>query len=273
VQRLVDYLLEKNGEVLIHIDLKERAVFESFIKKNEGRTSLQIFSRWKVYWGSFNQIEATFFLLSEALKTGAGSFSLLSGQDLPIKPLEKFRQFISEHSQSSFLSFHKVDESGKGNNEWRNRLAHYWITDFSPSFGFLFNKLNVILHWGQDLLGWRKTQDLPLFAGPNWFTINREAAVYVCRYISDNPHFYLTFKNSRLADEIILQTILLNSPLKEKITNDFLRYVDWQKGPDHPRVFTVEDATTLKDAPGFFARKFDEKRDETIIHTIYSQLR
>jgi hypothetical protein len=64
-------------------------------------------------------------------------------------------------------------------------------------------------------------------------------------------------------DEVFFQTILCNSPLKDTIVNDNLRYIALQ--PDfRPVVYTMSDAPTLASCGKFYARKFDLNKDAAI---------
>jgi hypothetical protein len=274
VQRLVDYLLENDCAVFIHIDKKNFLEFQEFIEFNSERRQLHMYSKYKVYWGSFNQIKATFYLLEEALKLSQWDFvTLLSGQDVPIKGLYEFKEFLSSHRENSFFSYHPVPEPQKfEGNGGLDRVELFWFTDFNKRTGFFFNKLNVILHFIQKKTGILRKPARQLYGGSNWFTLNREMAQFAINYIKNNERYFKSFKNTRCADEIILQTILLNSQYKEAIINDCLRYIDWKTGPEFPKVFKVSDISELTTNNAYFARKFDEEVDKEVISILYNKI-
>jgi len=124
----------------------------------------------------------------------------------------------------------------------------------------------------QRRLGLYRKMDLPLFGGANWFTLNKEMAVYVSRYVKDHKAFFKRFRFTRCADEMIIQTILLNSPYRNDIVNNPLRFIDWESGPQYPRIFTTEDADRLLKSDNFFARKFDSTVDKQVLETIYKSV-
>jgi len=274
VQKLVDYLLQNNCDVFIHIDSKEKNNFKNFIAANSNREQLYIYSEYKVYWGSFNQIKATFFLLRESLKYSKFDFvSLISGQDLPVKPLSLFKEYLSQNLDKSFLMVSKIPEqtSWEGNGGL-DRTELYWIMNFHPRLGFIFNRLNVIIHLLQNKLNLRKKAKLNLYGGANWFTLNRKASEYASNQFWNYKIWQNIFQYSRLADEVVLQTILMNSQYKNMLVNDCLRFIDWQNGPEFPRTFRKEDAQRLFESEAFFARKFDEAVDYDIIKIIYKNI-
>jgi hypothetical protein len=274
LQMLVDYLHKNNSSVFIHIDKKSTKLFERFIAENSGRANVNIYTNFTVSWGGYTQIRATFFLLEEALKKSPFDFvSLISGQDAPIKPLSKFSEFLKAHRNSSFVHWYKVPAYGTwADNGGLDRVQFYWFTGFPKSLGFFFNKLMVIVHRLQRRLKFYKKWNMPLFGGTNWFTLNKEMAVYALRYVKDHKGFFRKFRNTRCADEIILQTIMLNSPYREDIVNDMLRLIDWETGPEFPRTFREEDTRRLLESDKFFARKFDINVDRNVLENLYKSL-
>jgi hypothetical protein len=274
LQKLCDYLLSCKCDVIVHVDKKVREDFKDFSHRNQGRAGLRIFSRFSVYWGSFNQIRATFFLLEEALKNTETDFvSLISGQDLPLQPILNFNSFLEKNKDRSFLSFQKIPEqSDWDGNGGLDRMELFWILAFPKKLGFIFNRLNVLIHLFQNKLGLRKKVKLQLYGGANWFTLNRAMATYAANYVKTNPGFLKLFRRSRCADEIILQTILLNSEFKNQISNDCLRFIDWSTGPEYPHIFRSSDQKRLETSQNFFARKFDEQVDAQIIDELYKRL-
>ncbi len=273
LQRLVDHLLLNDCSVFIHIDQKTKTEFNGFIKRNENRAELYICSEYKVYWGSYNQILATISLLRTAVqKIQFDYVHLISGQDLPVKPLKDFKEFLKARAPLSFLAFDRLPDekfAGRGGLE---RVQLWWLTDSEGMMSRFFDKVNIVIHGLQRSLNFKRRWSLPLFAGANWFTIHKVAADFIVLFLRENPAFLRKFKRSRLADEIVIQTIMLNSQLKDKVINDHLRFIDWQTGPEFPKVLRNEDLNRIKDSPAFFARKFDENVDHHIIDMLYSSI-
>ena len=78
------------------------------------------------------------------------------------------------------------------------------------------------------------------------------------------------FCYSLCADEVFLQTILINSPRLDTVKDENLRYIDWERG--NPYVFRTEDYDSLFQSKKLFARKFDITVDETIVNMIHDKL-
>lgn len=275
LQRLTDYLLANDCSVFVHIDSKAGKVFDQYTQNNSSRMNLYLYSEYAVYWGSFNQIRATFLLLERALKNSDFDFvSLISGQDVPIKSISKFQEYLSNNKDKSFIQYHPVPAyNNLADNGGLDRVRCFWITGGYPKvLTPFFNKGLVALHALQRWLKLYKKFDQPLYGGANWFTLNRLMAEYVIDFKNKNAGFFKKFRNTRCADEIIFQTILLNSLHKNNVKNEILRFIDWQNGPEYPRIFRSEDFERLLNHPAFFARKFDRDVDAKIIDQLYNRL-
>lgn len=60
------------------------------------------------------------------------------------------------------------------------------------------------------------------------------------------------------------------SPYRDKIVNDYLRYIDWKRGD--PYVFTDDDYQELVVADKLFARKFDDYLSSDIVEKICNNI-
>ena len=92
---------------------------------------------------------------------------------------------------------------------------------------------------------------------------------YINNFILQNNAFVNYFKYVFIPDEVFFQTIILNSPFKDNVINDDLRYVDWENpNPNVPAILGENDWTTIINSSKFFARKFDITRDSKILDMI-----
>lgn len=261
LQVLVDELSKSpNSIILIHVDKKSD--INQFKREINNKNIIYISDRVDVKWGNFTQIEATLNLLNEARKYNFKYFSLLSGDDICVKPISQIEEFLS-----------------KSNQEY---IGHDKFTDPIPrlkytySFDFLFKKAsskslteNVLskLIYQSFKIGLFKNnfyQDLPkLYKGTNWFTLTYESISYIYNYLDKNQNYIDAFKNSFCGDEVFFHTIIYNSPFKEKINLNYdlsppmmaLRYIDWKTGPDYPRTLDTSDFDKISLSNALFARK------------------
>lgn len=273
VAKLIDSLLDHQIDVFVHVDIRATETFNK-LKAVYSNNSKVVFvsKRYKVFWGSFNQVRATLELLKEAKKTFSYDYySLLSGQDLPIKALKEFKTFLTENKGKEFLAWYKLPHyENHGVTGGMDRMEYYWL-DLNPKHKYFNARLTHLIRKTQDVLGAKRKLAFELYSGSQWFTLSDAAVSYCLDHLYRNPSFLKRFKLSRCADEIFFQTLLLNSPLKENVVNDSLRYIDWKSGPEYPKTLRSEDVPLFVNSSNkFFGRKFDEKTDPAVIEKLIS---
>jgi len=104
-----------------------------------------------------------------------------------------------------------------------------------------------------------------------WFCLTKKDVDYTLEYLKNKPDLLDFFRHTFAPDEIFFQTIIMNSPLKDTVMNDNLRYIDWsRKGVPLSAFLTIDDADNLLNSSKLFARKFDIELDEAILDLIDS---
>jgi hypothetical protein len=272
VAGLIDCLLRyPHSEVLVHVDLKSPEVYaELYEKYGESHRVKLIAKRYKVFWGSYGQVMATHALMAEAASIPGTFYGvLLSGQDMPIKPVKDFAAFLERSQGRQFLVNFRLPD-----NQWQdggmNRLGYYHVDIEGHSW--LSNRINAVIRRLQDIAGLKRRVSQPLYGGSNWFNLSSDAVRYFCDYIGKNPKYLRQFRHSRCADEIFVQSVIMNSPIRESVVPDDLRMIDWGSGPEFPRVWRLEDLERLLGAEDkFFARKFEPVTDAAIIKALHER--
>ena len=72
------------------------------------------------------------------------------------------------------------------------------------------------------------------------------------------------FERVLIPDELFFQTLIMNSPLRETVVNDNLRFLDWSREPA-PAVLGVHDLDRMIESGKLFARKFDVTVDADVL--------
>jgi hypothetical protein len=83
------------------------------------------------------------------------------------------------------------------------------------------------------------------------------------------------FRYVDVPDEIFFHTIVLNSPLRDTVVNDDLRYLEWRE-PElagGPALLGESDFDKIMSSGDLFARKFDITVDPDILDMIDAQIR
>ena len=111
----------------------------------------------------------------------------------------------------------------------------------------------------------RYSSEFPtLYGGPTWWSLTYNVCRYIIDYVDKNPAFYERFKNTQSSDEILIHTLVMNSPYRENVINNNLRYSYFERGAPHPNPLTMEYLPELSKENILFARKFTPASKELL---------
>jgi hypothetical protein len=267
LEKMIVALRHVDFDFYIHVDKKVNIRDFEFLQ--EMSQVYFIKDRTVCNWGGFSLVEAIIKSIEQIDQTEiAYDFvNLMSAQDYPIQPVAKIREFFNANRGYSFLSF---DES-RDSSWWQNaekRYANFHFTDMN------FRGKYVVQALANTLMSTRKFPvPITLFGGNKscWWTITKEAAVYLAAYLRANPKIMSFLKLTWGSDEFIVASILMNSPFKEKIINENYRFIDWTDGLAHPKILCSADYHRITESKMLFARKFDIAVDAKIIQLLDTQ--
>lgn len=227
--------------------------------------------RISVSWGGGSLINAELILLEEATKSNHSYYHLISGVDYPIRSQDYIHKFFLDNYGKEFI---KYDENKNRISEFQNRVRYYYF--FQNLIGRNKGKITALLCIFQKFLlivqkmmyiNRLKHLHFDVYKGANWFSITHDMASYI---VQNKKKINKFCKYSFCADEIFLQTMAMVSPYRDKIVNNYLRYIDWKRGD--PYVFTDDDYQELVVADKLFARKFDDYLSSDIVEKIYNNI-
>lgn len=265
--RLVNRLTEPDTHFAIHIDARSVPAFAEVISLLSKRTNVAFLPARRFRYRSFDHVQVSLEGLDHFSHSHVpfDHVVLLTGQDYPIKPISSIRAFLSQHKGESFL-----DNFPLPDDYW----THGGLNRFESWHLFVANKHIVFPKY--DSHNWLKRkfpQGFTPYGGMGYWILARQAAEYVLHFASSHPGFVRFFRNVDIPDELFFHTILMNSPLRDSIISDDLRYIDWDKPqPPFPAVLTVADLEQLSRAPDLLARKFDTAVDAKILDLIDQHL-
>jgi hypothetical protein len=264
IRKAVECLSCEDVSFFFHIDAKVAIdQFDSI----RGKNISFIDKRIAVYWGEFSQTEAILLLIQQALAAPQSYdyLVLLSGSDLPLRSGRYIRSFLEKNQGSEFITMFKLPVPGMP----ISRINTLRFPSTRPILRFIFRALAKI---GLAQRDYRKyLGDLQPYSGHTWWALSRES----CQYVLDfrQKHFKVAefFKNTFASDEMLIHTILGNSPFRTRIRRHLV-YEDWPvEGPrSHPKMITAkhvdlfesQDEVAAPDLHGpgemLFARKFSD---------------
>jgi hypothetical protein len=148
-------------------------------------------------------------------------------------------------------------------NEWEESKSRFALYHFGDYHFPLKWKAQLLLN---KLLPERKLPNgLQPYGFSQWFTMTSACARYAVEYLEKNTATRRFFRMTWAADELVFQTILLNSRFKDSIVNDHLRYIKFKKAAFNPETLTYADREALINSGKFYARKFDAAIDGEIL--------
>lgn len=263
---LLKLLDNENNDIYIHIDKKTRNVPKEEILSVVQKSNLHWVTPIKTYWGHSSLVNAELKLIKTAILNGEYEYlHLISGVDLPLKKQSEIHKFFEDNKGKEFVGFSNLK------NNYEDRVKYYyWLQKYEKN-SKIIAKLQEILTKFQKILKVNrlKNSNINIQKGCQWVSITGDFAKYI---IKQEKWIQKFFANTNCSDEVLMQTILINSPFAKNIYNkndeykSCLREIDWERGS--PYVWKKEDKDILLSSNNIFARKFDENVDKEIMKII-----
>ncbi len=261
--RLILRLNTEKNHFFVHIDKKTSAeIYNQISERLSPFPNVVFLERHKCYWGDFGHVSATIKGIKEIYnkKLYFDYVILLTGQDYPIKSNSQIENFLKETEKKSFIKHFQIP-------------CEYWYKGgFDRIERWHFRFFNKPLAFPNKYLEFPVKRQFPKgfkpFGGFSYWCLSRECVEYIQNFLNQNREFLDFFKYVLIPDEIFFQTILLNSPLKENIINDDLRYIKWRPRTPNPLILGKNDFEEMIKSSNLFARKFDLTQDADVLDMI-----
>jgi hypothetical protein len=261
--KLVQALMADDAYFIIHID--KRVWAEEFVDILPASDNIFFSRRVKVSWGGFGMIEAVVEMFRTMYEHNIQPdyVHLLSGQDFPLKSNPEIFCFFRENRGNNFLEAHPIP-SPHLNESGLNRIQYKWFVEdegYSKAVQLveIQKQCNMIRPF---------FDDVQPYNGSQWWSLTGECVRWLYETCRPGNRLYDFYKYTFCSDEMLFHTALLNSEWKDSITNNNFRYIDWNSGPEYPKIWRSEDFERLVASDKLFARKFDETVDNDILNKI-----
>ena len=250
---------------------------------DENVTFLPKSQRVNVHWCGYSTSAAILNLLRHAMASDLRPerFVLLSGVDYPVQPMDRIREVISEDRE--FIQIDRETDPD-GTSQYDRCLNRRFLGDnkvLNPRTAPA--RVEEFVRRLEDRWVRRYPKGLRVFYGPTWWTLTREGAAEVLRYVEENRAVARWFAGARVPDESLFHTILKTSSRSEEIEFDATRldepsfgmhrhalhYVDWtNRNPNLPRTLELSDFAQIKASGALFARKMDSSRSAELLDAL-----
>ncbi len=286
-KRLLGSLAYKDDCFFAHIDAK--ADIAQF-KDNNQKNLFFLSKRIKVNHAGFSQVRAMISLIKAALKKGDFDyFIFLSGVDYPIQSPDKLHGFLEKNPGMNFIDFFQYNGGSADNLHFSKVYNEDYILGtpriVSLIFRAIFRLARIILPRRSFL------KNMILYRGSTSWCLYKESVEYIIQFIDSGKSrkIFNYLKYAFSPDEMIFQTILLNSPFarkcnlyeKNKGSSDnipavenkaHLYYIDWSPERENPAILNETDFDKIQARQYFFGRKFDEKKSAKLLDMIDKHL-
>jgi hypothetical protein len=272
--RLVRRLDGPEASFLIHVDAKTpETVYREMSEPLADRPNVHFLPRHRCYWGDFGHVRATLKGL-RALIAGGRQFDyvvLLTGQDYPIKSNAEIAATLDAADARVFMHCFPLPnalwtDGGTDRIEhWHFRVGQRLVAfpgmPFRrPALNAAWSRIGRALH-----LHRRFPPGLRPYGGSSYWCMPADCARYVDAFARENERVVKFFEHVHVPDEIFFNTIVMNSPFRDRVAGDELRYTDWRAGGDNPAILTSRDLEALVQSRSLFARKFDPTVDAVVL--------
>lgn len=248
------------NDIYIHIDKK--VDINPFLKAKTKWSRVEYLpNRISVEWGSTSQIDVELLIFEYAFNHGDYSyFHMMSGQDLPLESQDFLHSFFDDkYSGCEFVTINPLQD--EADIDYKTQYYHLFVkslSDTQHSFSHYWHYyLHSIFIRLQKFLGIRRKYPFELKKSMHFVSVTSDFISYL---LSKKDFILKVFAHTLCGDEIFLQSVLWDSPFRERLYPTkvgypgALRKVLWE---DHKaRIWKECDYESLMSGPELFALKF-----------------
>lgn len=258
---LIEAIDDPRDLILLHIDLKSllgmrldrKGMWKTARDLARGRPNVRLLRPRFTNWGGWSLSRIQLDAVAAALRLSPDwtHFVNLSGQCYPIKPMDRIRAELAAAGDQVFVEMRPF--STLPPDDWHLR----WHPMIELPHG-------VLMRPGPK----PPPADFVLdHKGSQWSILPREFCAWQQRApVGRSIRKYLS--GLLLSDELIVQTLVRNSPWRDRVAPHYGREIVWPG----PKVMTMADWPRLMASPALFARKFEAETDDRIVPALAREL-
>lgn len=261
VNNLIDVLLNnESASVFVHVD-KRSDIFD----KIKVRDRLFLLSnRLICRWGRIDQVNVMKNLIDYAYNVNPNFdyYQFVSGECFPIKSVEYINNYLEERNGYSFIDINELH--GKNSPYYYRstiNFSQFYLNNLVTKNFFIKTIKKIELTIKKAYKNNTQRQNFDYHFGSSWVTLNKNLIEYIIKEYNFQ-HFIDLPENSFCFDECVFQTIAMNSPLKDKVINHCLTYVNFN---DAINASYLDFEQISTDCLLLFARKVRYPIDERIV--------
>lgn len=281
--RLIQRLNTAENSFFVHVDKKSGNEFVEILKREfSSHPRFFYLTRKNVRWAGkqlFNvMLDGFRHIQTEKIKFDFAF--VLSGQDYPIKSNEQISYTLEPFRGKQFIEYFALP-SPQWSLGGMYRIEKYYFQLGNPIIEYPpFHPESRKYAYLKPLIDRlpKLSRQIPCnfrpYGGGTWIGLSPEGVNYINQFVStsEGERVRRFFEHTYCPDELFFQTIFMNSPLKETVINDHLRFIDWSKRGPNPSILTLDHFEAIQQTDKLFARKFDVNIDTLLMDRIDSEV-
>ena len=263
LQTLVNCLDDARNDIFVHIDKKVKQLPSLHV----ACAGLHLLDRRiDIRWGDYSMVEAELALFEAAASQGVyGYYHLLSGVDLPLRSQDEIHAFFEAHQGKEFVGYLLLEMTP----DLVRRMQRWHI--FPRHFSRKRNGYSIIRAMFlrmQEVAGIMRNRNVEFRKGAQWVSVTD---ALVRHLLEQRSWIEKTFTHTFIPDECVMQTVVWNSPFRNRIFDleseekGCQRRIGWRN--DELYDWSAADYDTLVSSGALFARKFNSQ-DSVFIERI-----
>jgi hypothetical protein len=213
--------------------------------------------RIDVRWGGFSQVQATLNSLQQIMAEvpAFDKVIFLSAQDFPLLPNEGLKRELAALAERELLDTVAIGEAGwpvAFRYEYFYREGGNWLERAACK---LANGVLRALKRRR-----RMPHGLEPWGGSSWWALSRGCVDVLLDTAARDSALMRFFRTVQCPDEMFFQTLVMNSPWRERVLGENLRHIQWPKhGSRNPKILDEADFEDIAAARAHFCRKLDSR--------------
>lgn len=271
----------------IHVD-KNSSIFPDIHQALRRYENVTFLKQHKVYWGDFGHVAASLEGMHWFRTTHLDYAILLTGQCYPLVPIGYIEEHLGRLGGNSLIQHEafpmptnlfqrdldrliaklplKLTRSISDNSEQLEDCNIFKPEDKKTTKPSIWGEsgLNRIIYYHLFFRG--RVSRVPFFVrkfplklhpygGSSYWCLSRECVEHVLDFIAENREVIRFFKNSYIPCESFFQTILGNSHLRSKLSDEEIHYLEWEGTNHSPNI--LDNAEKALASGKWFGRKFE----------------
>lgn len=248
---------------VIHVDRRAAADCHEAARELAAAPNVALLRPSTFTWGGWSMVRIEMRAIRTLVAVPGWSYYInLSGQDFPLRTQEEIARELAAGPEQDWLEWERVMDPPRAS------MIAQRETMFALELPWRRKAVQIPfpLFWRAALL-----KDVVRHLGSQWKILTRDT----CEWLSvpaNTRRFRAAYWATLIPDESFFQTTLLHSPLRARVTGRNRHFIDWDMGPEWPRILRMEDLPRMEASDAFFARKFDDAVDGEVIAALERRL-